>query len=173
MSRHNPIRRWALMSAPLAIFAIAFAGVACGGSSERAAASIPGGVKTIFLSAVEYKGSAEASKEPVPATTLPAGGGYVLKQPAGDPPKWEVEAYAWAPGSFTVVEGDQVTLQIVGVNGGSHEAELKGHGKTFTVKRGAASTVAFTAGAPGIYDLVCKTHGPNMTAQMVVLPANN
>jgi hypothetical protein len=126
----------------------------------------------VYLTAMEFKGSAEVSKEPQPTTALPGGGGYVLKDPSGDPPKWEVEAYAFAPGSFTVVEGDAVTLEIVGVNGSKHDIELQGHGQTATVKRGEITTLAFTAGDAGIYELVCHTHAPNMTAQMVVLPAD-
>lgn len=144
----------------------------CGGGGESAkGAAMQGGDKTIYLTAMEYKGSAEVSKEPFPSAKLPQGGGYVLKEPAGTPPKWEVEAYAWAPTSFTVVEGDRVTLQIVGINGSKHDSQLEGHDQQFTVKRGEVSTITFTAGGPGVYSLICKTHAPNMTAQMVVLPS--
>ena len=170
--------RMLLRGAPLV--AIGLAGVAlllssgCGGeSAPGTSAAIPGGDKTIYLTAMEYKGSAEVSKEPFPSASLPEGGGYVLKSPTGDPPKWEVEAYAWAPASFTVVKGDGVTLQIVGINGSKHETELEGHDQRLTVKRGEISTMRFTAGEPGVYRLICKTHAPNMTAQMVVLPSDN
>ena len=171
-------RRIQLRAVPLV--AIGLIGIAllsssgCGGdSAAETKAAIPGGDKTIYLTAMEYKGSAEVSKEPFPSAGLPEGGGYGLKDATGDPPKWEVEAYAWAPASFTVVEGDSVTLQIIGVNGSKHDAELEGHDQQFTVTRGAISTTTFTAGEPGIYRLVCQTHAPNMTAQMVVLPSDN
>ncbi|MBI5288021.1 MAG: cupredoxin domain-containing protein [Chloroflexi bacterium] len=151
---------------------LALLSASCGDDSAASSTGgVPGGAKTIYLTAMEYKGSAEVSKEPLPTAKLPEGGGYVLKDPTGDPPKWEVESYAWAPASFTAVEGDQVTLQIVGINGAKHESELEGHDQQFTVKRGEVTTVTFTAGAPGVYTLVCKTHPPNMTAQLVVLPA--
>ena len=146
---------------------------ACSGSGGSAEASIPGGAKTIYLTALEYKGSTEVSKEPFPTAKLPAGGGYGLKDPAGDPAKWEVNSYAWAPSSFVVVEGDQVTLQIIGINGASHVSEIEGHEVKFTVKRGEITTVTFAAGKPGVYKYICQTHAPNMVGQMVVLPAKN
>jgi len=171
-------RRILLRAAPLAVVGLVGAALllssGCGGgSATKTSAAIPGGDRTIYLTALEYKGSAEVAKEPLPAATLPAGGGYVLKSPTGEPPKWEVEAYAWAPASFTVAEGDSVTLQFVGINGSKHETELQGHDQRVTVKRGEIATMKFTAGEPGVYTLICKTHAPNMTAQMVVLPSDN
>ena len=146
----------------------------CGGESNSdASAALPGGETTVYLTAMEFKGSAEVSKEPFPSTGLPSGGGYVLKDPSGDPPKWEVEAYAWAPASFTVVEGSVVTLEIVGVNGAKHDVELEGHDQRTTIKRGEVATLTFTAGDAGMYRLVCHTHPPNMTAQMIVLPSSD
>jgi len=49
-------------------------------------------------------------KETFPKAPLPAGGGYGLKAPDKEG-KWEVETYAWLPGSITVYQGDEVTLQ--------------------------------------------------------------
>ena len=141
----------------------------CGGT-EIAEASIPGGAREIYLTALEYKGSAEVSKEAFPADKLPEGGGYGLKAPAGDPPKWEVNSYAWAPSNFVVAEGDKVTLKIVGVNGASHVSTIKDHVAKFTVERGKLATVEFTAGKPGVYEIICNTHAPNMKGQMIVLP---
>ncbi len=94
----------------------------------------------------------------------------MLKSPNGDPPKWEVEAYSWSPGTLVAAAGDEVTLQIVGVNGAQHDAEIEGHNQKFTVKRGQLSTVTFTAGQPGVYQIICRTHPPHMTGSLVVLP---
>jgi len=152
----------------LALAALALTAIACAGSGAEA--SIPGGERTIFLTAVEYKGSAEVAKEPFPTAALPAGGGYEIKAPTGDPPKWEVNAYAWAPSTIVVAEGDRVTLKVIGINGAEHRSEIEGHEVEFTVKRGQITEVAFTAGKPGVYKLVCHTHAPNMTGQLVVLP---
>jgi len=152
----------------MALAALTLSAVSCGGGGAEA--SIPGGQRTIYLTALEYKGSTEASKEPFPTAKLPVGNGYGLKEPSGDPPKWEVNSYAWAPGSFTVAEGDEVTLQIIGVNGAEHLSTIEGHVDSFTVKRGQITTVKFTAGKPGVYKFVCNNHMPNMVGQMIVLP---
>lgn len=157
---------------PLVAIAIAlftFFSAACGGG-ENAEASIPGGKRTLYLTAMEFKGSTEVSKEAFPTDKLPEGGGYGLKAPAGDPPKWEVNSYAWAPASLVVAEGDEVTLKIVGINGAEHVSSIEGHVNRFTVARGKITTVQFTAGKPGVYSLVCNTHQPNMVGQLVVLP---
>lgn len=151
---------------------LAVLAVGCGGG-KSAEASIPGGAKTFFLTALEYKGSTEVSKEPFPSATLPVGGGYGLKAPSGDPPKWEVNSYAWAPSTIVVAEGDEVTLKIIGINGAEHLAQLANHVEKFTVKRGEITTVTFTAGKPGVYALICATHAPNMTGELIVLPRSN
>lgn len=151
--------------------ALALLAAACGGTSK--AAAIPSGERTIFLTAQEYKGGTEVSKEPFPTAKLPDGGAYGLKDPSGDPLRWEVNSYAWAPSSFTVVEGDKVTLKIIGVNGAQHVSSIEGHVEQFTVKRGQITTVTFTAGKPGVYRLTCSSHMPSMVGQMLVLPAKS
>ena len=83
-----------LVAIATAVFAFVATGCGGGGSAE---ASIPGGKRTLYLTAMEFKGSTEVSKEAFPTDKLPEGGGYGLKAPAGDPPKWEVNSYAWAP----------------------------------------------------------------------------
>ena len=168
--------RTGLRFSPLLVLA-ALAGLAvlamgCGGG-RSVEASVPGGPKTFFLTALEYKGSTEASREPFPSATLPAGGGYGLKAPSGDPAKWEVNSYAWAPSTIVVVEGDEVTLKVIGINGAQHVAQLEGHVENFTIKRGEITTVSFIAGKPGVYALICATHAPNMTGELVVLPRSN
>ncbi|MBA4179713.1 MAG: hypothetical protein C0506_03910 [Anaerolinea sp.] len=158
-----------LMFAMAAVVLLAVLSAGCLGE-DTAEASIPGGKRTFYVTAMEYKGSTEVSKEAFPADKLPEGGGYGLKAPAGEPPKWEVNAYAWAPASLTVAEGDDVTLKFVGINGAQHVSRIEGHVEKFTVERGKVATVQFTAGKPGVYLMICNTHQPNMVGQLVVLP---
>ena len=146
-------------------------GVAC--SDSEAAAGVPGGPKTIYMSAIEYKGTATLEKEPFPTGELPTGGGYGLKDLGTDPPSWQVNAYAWAPETITVVEGDEVTLHVIGINGGSgHPSTIEGHVPEFNVKRGEVTTVNFTAGDAGVYRIICNVHVPSMVGHLVVLPAS-
>ena len=81
---------------------------------------------TIFVNAVEYKGSTDAEKL-APRAVNPAtqSKGYVLKAP-GEADKtalqvWEIDSYALTPGLVMVQQGDTVTLQVLVVNGDKHE----------------------------------------------------
>ena len=138
---------------------------ACGGGAGLEASE-----RTIYMAAVEPKGAANVSEEPFPTTPLPAGGGYALEEP-NEEGEWEVETYRWMPGTVVVTEGDQVTLEILGVNGSSHTATIEGYDLDFSIKRGEVTTVEFTANESGIFPIVCKTHQPAMTGTLVVLPA--
>ena len=125
---------------------------------------------TFRMLAVEWKGSTTTPKEAYPEnTTLPEGNGYGLTPP-DDTGRWHVNAYRWDPGMLVVRSGDTVTLDVFGVNGALHEAEIEDHGVTFNVTRGSFSQVTFTAGEPGTYRIVCHTHAPAMEAPLVVLP---
>lgn len=135
---------------------------ACGTSAPAAAK------RTIFMSAVEYKGSTEVAKEPFPTTELPGGGGYLRKAPADG--KWETSTYRWEPGQVTVYQGDEVELQIFGVNGSGHPGKVEGYDKTFEVKRGQLTTVRFRADKAGIFRILCDVHNPSMTGTLIVLP---
>lgn len=128
------------------------------------------GVKRFFtIAAVEPKGAAGTAQEAFPSDPLPEGGGYVIKKP-DQTGRWEVSAYVWTPNQIIVNEGDEVTLQFVGINGASHPTEIKGLSKPFTVLRGRVTTVSFKADRPGVYPIVCHTHHPSMTGEVVVLP---
>ena len=128
------------------------------------------GEKRFFtVAAVEPKGGATIDKEPFPTESLPAGGGYVLRQP-DQTGRWEVSTYLWTPGQIVVNQGDKVVLEFVGVNGASHPTEIKGLGKAFTLKRGQTVRVEFKADQPGIYPVICTTHLPSMRGEIVVLP---
>lgn len=55
------------------------------------------------------------------------------------------------------------------MNGAIHHATVEGHGATFNVTRGTFANTTFTAGASGVYRIVCHDHLPAMEAQLVVL----
>lgn len=146
------------------------ASVVMGTSSASLAGAVPPPMKrTIYIAAIESKGSARVGKEPFPKTPLPAGGGYRLKEPNKDG-KWEVETYAWLPGSLTVYQGDEVTLKVVGINGAEHVVTIEGYDLKYVVKRGEITTVSFKAQKAGIFEIICHLHGPSMTGQLIVLP---
>ncbi len=142
---------------------------ACG--DEDAGFSLDPATHTIYMAAVEPKGSATVDKEPFPDAPLPQGGGYALKEPGADG-KWEVETYAWSPEQFVVIEGDTVNLEILGVNGTRHEASIEGYVDSFVVERGKLTSLSFVAETPGVFKIVCTTHKPSMTGEILVLPRN-
>ncbi len=140
-----------------------------GNSIDSLAASVsPPMKRTIYMAAIEPKGSANVEKETFPKAPLPAGGGYGLKAPDKEG-KWEVETYAWLPGSITVYQGDEVTLQVAGINGAEHAVSIEGYGLKYVVKRGEITTVSFKATKAGIFEIICHTHRPSMTGQLIVL----
>jgi plastocyanin len=135
---------------------------------------------TIFMNAVEYKGSTSTEKLAPPAVS-PAtlSKGYVLKPPGEAdktaPQVWEIDSYALTPGFVTVQQGDTVTLQVLVVNGDTHEVGVLGpDGQVVVPKatwnRGTEYRVSFVAEKVGTYKLSCDTHAPTMTANLLVLP---
>lgn len=137
-------------------------------SPKPSAAAVSPTSRTIYMATIEPKGSATIDKEPFPVQALPAGGGMALKVPDKDG-KWEVEIYRWDPGTIIVNQGDEITLQILGINGKEHVSEIQGYGKQFTVKRGELTTVTFKADQAGVFKIKCNTHQPNMEAELIVL----
>jgi plastocyanin len=121
----------------------------------------------IVVTAVEPKGGANVAKEPFPETPLPEGGGYQLKKP-DETGRWEVSVYVFDPRQIHVDEGDEVTLEFVGVNGASHPITIDGYGKSFELKRGQSTRVSFTADKAGVFPIVCATHHPTMVAELIV-----
>jgi plastocyanin len=120
--------------------------------------------------AVEPKGGTTVDKEPFPTAALPAGGGYVIAQPDEKTRRWEVSAYVWLPSQITVTEGDEVTLEFVGINGAAHPTSIAVFGQNFTLTRGQAHRVTFTADKVGIFGITCSTHKPSMSGELVVMP---
>ncbi len=126
--------------------------------------------RTITMVAVEPKGGTTVDKEPFPTTALPEGKGYELKAPNAEG-RWEVSTYRWEPSQIIVNQGDEVTLEVLGVNGAEHPAVIDGYDITFTVKRGQLSTVTFTADKAGVFEFRCGIHQPSMTGELIVLPS--
>jgi plastocyanin len=120
--------------------------------------------------AVEPKGGATVEKEPFPSNALPSGGGYVIAQPDEKTRRWEVSAYIWLPSQIIVNEGDEVTLEFVGINGAAHPTSISAFGQNFTVKRGVAHRMTFIADKVGIFGIICSTHGPSMAGELIVMP---
>ena len=123
----------------------------------------------IVVTAVEPKGGASVEKEPFPATPLPEGGGYQLKAPNAEG-RWEVAVYVFDPRQIFVNEGDEVTLEFVGINGASHPTTIAGYNKSFELKRGQVTRVSFKADKAGVFPIQCATHKPSMVGELVVLP---
>jgi plastocyanin len=142
--------------------------VAACGSPQRAA--LPPTKHTITMAAVEPKGGAQVEQEAFPQqVSLPSGGGYGLKAPDATG-RWEVSAYRWEPSQIIVNQGDEVTLEVVGINGAEHPSTIEGYDVNFTVKRGAVSTVSFKADQAGVFKIVCSKHQKSMVGELIVLP---
>ena len=134
----------------------------------------PGDV-TFDVELIEVKGSTNGIPPPdTDPTTLSQGYGY--KAP-GDydpetPDKWQVATYMFAPGAMSVIEGDNVTLRMFGVNGDEHQIYVQAPDGTtvvdaFMANRGREYKVSFSADQAGHYKLICTTHAPTMTADIL------
>jgi plastocyanin len=125
--------------------------------------------RTFYINTVEPEGTANIAEEPFPNSTLPAGGGYELNPP-DEQGNWGVETYVFDPSQIVVYEGDQVTLNILGVNGRVHDISVNGYVEQFELHRGELKTVTFTADRAGTFDFICSRHPPTMQGQIMVLP---
>jgi plastocyanin len=163
MLRHGTKASAAVMGLSLIV------GLAAAGWADLAHAA--GMKRTITMVAVEPKGGASVDKEPFPSDPLPEGGGYILKAPDAEG-RWEVSTYRWEPNQIIVNEGDEVTLEILGVNGDEHPTVIDGYDISFTVKRGELTTVTFTADKAGVFPFHCGVHMPSMTGELIVLPGS-
>ena len=119
--------------------------------------------------AVEPKGGTTADKEPFPASALPEGGGYVIRKP-DQTGRWEVSAYVWQPSQIIVTEGDDVTLEFIGINGAEHPTTIVGYDKTLVLKRGHVIRIELKADKPGTFAIVCNHHKPSMVGELIVMP---
>lgn len=144
-------------------------------SAQRAPAT-----HTIFVTAVEVKGSTTTEKLAPPAVhPTELSKGYDFKAPGEAdkqaPQRWEVASYTFTPGFATVQQGDTVALTAFVVNGDQHDVGIIApDGQVVmanaTWQRGREYRVSFIAKQVGTYQLRCFTHTPTMTANLLVLP---
>lgn len=135
---------------------------------------------TIFLTALEVKGSTTSDKlAPPSANPADLSKGYGFKGPGqadkNAPQKWEVSSYIFNPAFVTVRQGDEVVLTTFVVNGDEHEMWVTApDGRRVVEKtmwnRGREYTVRFRADQVGAYQLTCSNHAPSMAAAFLVLP---
>ncbi|MDE1765647.1 MAG: cupredoxin domain-containing protein [Thaumarchaeota archaeon] len=127
-------------------------------------------IATVHLDGITsiYPGSDHPS-EPYPNSTLPSGGGLVIKK-IDNIGGWKVRQYMFAPSVIVVNQGDQVTLNFVDVQGPEHMITVDGISPQFDIHRGEMRTVTFTANNAGTIDFWCSMHEPNMRGEIVVLP---
>lgn len=152
----------------LAGLVLGLAGVAALAATPKPAAT-QAMERTLYIAAIEPKGSTMVAQEPFPSAELPKGGGYLLKAPDADG-RWEVSTYQFSPASFVVNQGDDVTLELVGINGKEHPTIIDGYDVAFNVMRGQVTRASFKADKAGVFNVICQIHRPAMTAQLVVLP---
>lgn len=158
--------------AVLAAVTVPLALAASGGSSSTKAVK-----RELFMSAVEWKGSASVAKEPYPGP-VPPGGGYESCPPGsqdcdlkGDPNKWAVETYRFDTAVVASIVGERVIINIFGVNAAYHDIVIPSFNKKARVKRGVLTRIDLgVVKKPGIYKILCVTHPPAHQADLVVLP---
>jgi len=66
------------------------------------------------------------------------------------------------------VQGEQITLNIFGVNAAYHDIVISKFKQNFRVSRGQLSTVTFMAKKAGIFPIICITHKPSHRADLAV-----
>ena len=135
--------------------------------------------RNIEITAFEVKGTTNTGDLDAPTidpSTLSAGFGY--KAPGFDaenPTNWRVSSYMWTPGNITVFEGDSVNLHTFILNGNHHAVRVVDPDGTTVasvddMNRGRDYNVSFKTEKAGVYKFICDTHGPTMTADILVLP---
>ena len=155
----------------VAVVSVGAALVSTGGNEANAAIK----VRQIYMSAVEWKGSSNVSKEAFPTSPLPSGGGYERFEPgnaelAGQASgTWAIETYRFDTAVVAACKGERVVLKIFGVNAKSHEITIPDFDKDFTVYRGQLATSVFKVKETGIFPIICITHKPSHTADLIVL----
>jgi plastocyanin len=93
----------------------------------------------------------------------------VLKKP-NDAGRWEFAVYVFEPRQIFVDEGDEVTLEFVGVNGAGHPITIDAYGQSFELQRGHVHKATFIADKPGRHSIVCSVHQPTMNSELIVAP---
>lgn len=153
------------------VLALLVAFVAKGEATTTAA------TRNLYVSAVEWKGSASVAKEPYPGA-VPPGGGYESCPPGsqecdlkGDTTKWAVETYRFDTATVFAYAGERVVINAFGVNAAKHEIVVPSLKKSFTITRGVVTKADLgVVKKPGIYRLLCITHPPAHQMDLVVMP---
>lgn len=134
--------------------------------------------RDVYMSAVEWKGSASVAKEPYPGVrSLPCSGegcGYESFAPGseemgGDKTKWAIETYRFDTAMVAACAGERVTLHIFGVNSSHHDIVIPAFNKKFRVLRGVLAKTTMNVDRPGIYKILCLSHQPSHQADLVVI----
>lgn len=133
--------------------------------------------RTLYVSAVEWKGSASVAKEPYPGP-VPTGGGWESCAPGsdgcdlkGDTTKWAVETYRFDTATIVAYAGERVVIKAFGVNAAKHDIVVPKLQKSFTITRGVVTTADLgVVSKPGIYRILCITHPPAHQMDLVVMP---
>ena len=115
------------------------------------------------------EGGVTIDKEPFPAAPLPERGGYVIKKPDAAS-RWEVSTCVWQPSQIIVAQGDDVTLEFIGINGAEHPTTRVGYDKALVLKRGHVVRVELNADKVGTFPIVCSHHRPSMVGELIVMP---
>lgn len=169
----SPTERKAIMRPQRLTMLAVIAGLVLAACSSTTGAD-PSDV-TFDVQLIEVKGATDGIDAPdIDPTGLSSGYGYTPpgEYDAENLNKWQVATYMYSPGSMSVVQGDQVTLRMFGVNGDEHTMFVQApDGSTvvesFTVNRGREVTTSFTADQAGHYKIFCTTHAPTMTADVL------
>lgn len=152
---------------------------ACGDDDDGGGISIPITDRLIEVTGFEVKGTTNTNDLAVPEVdpeTLSAGYGYDAPGfDAEEPNDWRVASYMWTPGNMVAFQGDSIDLHTFILNGNSHSVSVESPDgsklvETIEMNRGRTYNLEFEASEPGVYKLVCSTHGPTMTAEIVVIP---
>lgn len=161
---------------------VAFALMACAldGTSDARAQRPPSHSHSIYMTAVEFKGSTTTDKLAAPQVDpTKLSHGYVYKGPgqadSAARDRWEVATYQFTPSFMTVQQDDSIMLTVFIVNGDHHEVELTDpDGEKLIANaawdRGHEYTAFFQTRKVGTYHLECSVHRPTMSAEIVVLP---
>jgi plastocyanin len=117
------------------------------------------------------KADATHPAEPFPASPFPSTSGMWVKGPQenGD---WTVRAFTFNPSQVVVMQGDDVVLHFVGVQGAAHTIAVQGVSEPVKFTRGTTATVKLKAEKAGIIDFASTALTPSMRGQVVVLPKN-
>jgi plastocyanin len=131
--------------------------------------------KTFYIATVHLdgnaniKGDAAHPPEAFPSDGMPDGGGLLLSEPDVDG-DWRIRSFAFHPAQIIVHQGEQVTLNFVGVQGPAHEIAIEGRDDILELKRGEIRSVTLQTAEPGIIHFASLGRQPSMQGQILVLP---